>query len=218
MDKGAFVTLATLVTPSIETTRTASLATLVEEIIPLQNKRQHTGDKLKGKADSRSSSVWDDAGVTLAQAQKTFTTKEMKVFSSTSPNEVVGRHLHKLAQVLVQIHHLLFSFFLFFFFFFRSSSFFQVLRESLHITLEYLTQEAKVVPTVYRVEALEAKNSKLEKDLIAAMDKANTLKEKIKVMGDDLRAERLLTMEKDEQLQASKEKLKTIAAKAVKAF
>ena len=93
-----------------------------------------------------------------------------------------------------------------------------MLGESLHITLEYLTQEAKVVPTVYRVEALEAKNSKLEKDLIAAMDEANTLKEKIKVMGDDLRAERLLTMEKDEQLQASKEKLKTIAAKAVKAF
>ena len=221
MDKGAFVTLATPVTPGTETTRTASPATLVEEIIPLQNKRQHTGDKLKDKANSRSSSVWDDAGVTLVQAQKTFTTEEMKVFSSTSPIEVVGRHLHKLVQVLVQIHHLLFFFFLFsffLFFFLRSSSFFQVLGESLHITLEYLTQEAKVVPTVYRVEALEAKNSKLEKDLIAAMDKANTLKEKIKVMGDDLRAERLLTMEKDEQLQASKEKLKTIAAKAVKAF
>ena len=93
-----------------------------------------------------------------------------------------------------------------------------MLGESLHITLEYLTQEAKVAPTVFRVEALEAENSKLEKDLIAAMDEANTLKEKIKVMGDDLRAERLLTMEKDEQLQASKEKLKTIAAKAVKAF
>ena len=64
-----------------------------------------------------------------------------------------------------------------------------MLRESLHITLEYLTQEAKVASAVYKVEALEAENLKLEKDLIAAMDEANTLKEKIKVMGDDLRAE-----------------------------
>ena len=51
-----------------------------------------------------------------------------------------------------------------------------------------------------RVEALEAENSKLKKDLISAMDEANTVKEKIKVMGGDLRVERQLTVEKDEQL------------------
>ena len=50
-----------------------------------------------------------------------------------------------------------------------------------------------------KVETLKVENSKLEKDLIIAMDEANTLKEKIKVMGDDLRAERQLTVEKDEQ-------------------
>ena len=71
---------------------------------------------------------------------------------------------------------------------------------------------------VSKVEALEAKYSKLKKDLISAIDEANTVKEKIKVMGDDLRAEQQLTMEKDEQLQAAKEKIKTIAAKAVEAF
>ena len=71
---------------------------------------------------------------------------------------------------------------------------------------------------VSKVETLKAENSKLEKDLIIAMDEANTLKEKIKVMGDDLRVERQLTVEKDEQLQAAKEKIKTIAAKAVEAF
>ena len=49
-----------------------------------------------------------------------------------------------------------------------------------------------------KVEVLEAENSKLKKDLIIAMDKANTLKEKIKVMGDDLRAKRQLMVEKDE--------------------
>ena len=58
-----------------------------------------------------------------------------------------------------------------------------------------------------RVEALEAKNSTLKRDLITAMDKANTVKEKAK-----------LTLEKDEQLLTPREKLKTIAAKAVEAF
>ena len=109
-------------------------------------------------------------------------------------------------------------FFYFLFFILRSGSFFQVLEESLRITSEYLSQEAKVVSAVSKVETLKAENSKLEKDLIIAMDEANTLKEKIKVMGDDLRVERQLTMEKDEQLQAAKEKIETIAAKAVEAF
>ena len=90
--------------------------------------------------------------------------------------------------------------------------------ESLHITSEYLSQEAKVASTMSRVEALEAKNSKLRKYLISTMDETNTVKEKVKVLGDDLRAVRQLTLEKDKQLQAAKEKIKTVAAKAVKAF
>jgi len=93
-----------------------------------------------------------------------------------------------------------------------------VLGESLHITSEYLTQEAKVEFVMSRMEALEAKNSKLKKDLIVTIDEANTIKEKAKTLSDDLRAERLLTLEKDEQLLVDKEKLKIIAAKAVEAF
>ena len=50
------------------------------------------------------------------------------------------------------------------------------------------------------------------------MNEANTIKEKAKALGDGLRVERQLTLEKDEQLQATKEKLKTITAKAVEAF
>ena len=80
----------------------------------------------------------------------------------------------------------------------RSS--FQVLWESIHITLEYVSQEANVTSAMSWVEALEAENSKLKKDLISAMDEANTVKEKVKVLRDDLRAERQLTLEKDEQL------------------
>ena len=71
---------------------------------------------------------------------------------------------------------------------------------------------------ISRMEALEAKNSKLKKDLIVAMDKANTSKEKAKTLSNDLKAKRQLTLEKDEQLLAAKEKLKTIATKAVEAF
>ena len=93
-----------------------------------------------------------------------------------------------------------------------------MLGESLHITVEYLTQEAKVESVKSRMEALEAENSKLKKDLIVIMDKANTLKDKVKTLSDDLRAEKQLTLEKDEQLLATKEKLKTSAAKAVEAF
>ena len=66
---------------------------------------------------------------------------------------------------------------------------FQVLGESLHITFEYLTQEAKVASLASRMEALESENSMLKKKLINSMDEANTLKEKVKTLSDDLRAE-----------------------------
>ena len=69
-----------------------------------------------------------------------------------------------------------------------------------------------------KMEALEAENSKLKKDLIVTMDEANTIKEKAKTLSDDLKAERQLILEKDEQLLATKEKLKTITTKAVEAF
>ena len=93
-----------------------------------------------------------------------------------------------------------------------------MLGESLHITSELLTQEANVVSVMSRMEALEVENSKLKKDLIVAMDEANIIKEKANTFSDDLRAERQLTLDKDEQLLAAKEKLKTIVAKAVEAF
>ena len=64
-----------------------------------------------------------------------------------------------------------------------------MLGESLHITFEYLTQEAKVASLTSRMEALESENSALKKKLINSMDEANTLKEKVKTLSDDLRAE-----------------------------
>ena len=73
-----------------------------------------------------------------------------------------------------------------------------MLGESLHLSSKYLAQEAKVEFAVSRVAAFEAENSKLKKDLIIAMDEANLAKEKANTLSDDLRAERQLTMEKDE--------------------
>ena len=75
-----------------------------------------------------------------------------------------------------------------------------MLGECFHITSKYVAHEAKIVLAVSRVEALKAKNSKLKKDLISVMDEANTIKEKAKVLRDDLKAERQLTLEKDKKL------------------
>ena len=113
MDKGASVTPATSATPGTKTMSTASSTTSVEEIIPFRNKRQQTGDKLKDKADSGSSSVWDDVGVALARVQETFTTKEMKVFSNVSPNKVVGCHLHKQILLIFYYYFIIIIFFFF---------------------------------------------------------------------------------------------------------
>ena len=93
-----------------------------------------------------------------------------------------------------------------------------MLGESLHITTEYLTHEAKVGSLTSKMEAMEAETSKLKQSLIESMGEANTLKEKVKALSDDLRAERQLTLEKDEQFLGVKESLKTIATKSVEAF
>ena len=77
------------------------------------------------------------------------------------------------------------------FFFFclvlRDGSSFQVLGETIHITLEYLSQEAKAISARSKLQGMEAENSKNKKDLISAMDEANTAKEKVRVLSDDLR-------------------------------
>lgn len=73
-----------------------------------------------------------------------------------------------------------------------------MLGESLHITSEYFTQEAKVASLTSGMEALEVENSTLKKKLIDSMGEATSLKETVKTLQNDLRAERQLTLEKDE--------------------
>ena len=58
----------------------------------------------------------------------------------------------------------------------------------------------------------------MKKSLINSMDEANTMKEKIKTMSDDIRVECQLNLEKYEQLLGAKERLKTIAARSIEVF
>ena len=93
-----------------------------------------------------------------------------------------------------------------------------MLGETIHITSKYLSHEAKAASVGSKVEALEAENTKLRKELIYAMDEANTTKEKSKALADDLRTEKQLTVEKNEQLQALNQRVKTITTKVIEAF
>ena len=49
-----------------------------------------------------------------------------------------------------------------------------------------------------KMEALETKAVKLRRELITAMDDANTGKEKAKALANELRVEKQLTLQKDE--------------------
>ena len=112
-------------------------------------------------------------------------------------------------------------FYLFFYFFFKVCTLFvftQVLGESLHITSEYLASEAKVESARSHASSVEAENSKLRKELIAAMNDANQAKEKLRTLTEELRVEWELTKEKDEQNATAKERAKALAAKAVEGF
>ena len=105
VEKGTLVTLVVSVPKAM---RGASPAAFVEEIT-LCPKRQRVADKGKEKADSRSSSVWDNAGLALTRAQDAFIADDLKVLSGIHSNEIVGHHIHKLVQVM----YLYYSFFLF---------------------------------------------------------------------------------------------------------
>ena len=71
------------------------------EELPPRNKRLRVGEKQKEKVDSRPSSVWDDAEVSVARAQDTFSADELKVLSRVPADDVARRHLYKLVQVTV---------------------------------------------------------------------------------------------------------------------
>ena len=99
-DRGALVLAVLPSTPTPVTAGTASPTPSVEELTP-RNKRSRVGDKQKEKVDSRPSSIWDDAGVSMARAQDIFSADDLKVLLGVLADEVARRNLHKLVQVLV---------------------------------------------------------------------------------------------------------------------
>ena len=108
----------TPIIPGIESMRTASLATLVEEISTPISKKPRLADKGNEKADSRLSNVWDDAGLAVEKVNEVVTVEDLKVFSGMPSNEVVTCHVHKLVQVMYLCN---FSPFFLLFFLFLSS-------------------------------------------------------------------------------------------------
>ena len=85
VEKGTPITPTTSI-PKVPTTS-------LEEHTPCP-KRQRTLAKGKEKVGSHMSSVWDDAGLSLARAHSFVTAKDLKALSGIPSHEVVNRHIH----------------------------------------------------------------------------------------------------------------------------
>ena len=64
----------------------------------------------------------------------------------------------------------------------------------MHLIAQFLSNKEKAVMATSKVEALEAEALGLQKDLIVAMVAHNTSKEQVKVLTEQLGAEKLLVM------------------------
>lgn len=94
----------------------------------------------------------------------------------------------------------------------------QVHGESLHLTTEYLAVEEKVVTANSRAKATEVKSSRLRKDLIEATNQANKAKAMLKKVSNQLKIEKMLVIQKDEEIQSTMLKINDVCGKAVVEF
>ena len=97
--KGPSVTLVTSTTPivsAIETVRTASPATSVEEISTPSLKRLCTSGKEREKADSHLSTMWSDGGLAMDRAHGVMTAEDLKALNGVPFNVVANQQVHKL--------------------------------------------------------------------------------------------------------------------------
>ena len=103
MGKGLLVTPVTSVTPivfTVETVRTASPATSMEEIPTPSSKRLRTSGREKEKVDSHSSIVWSDGGLAMDMAHRVVITEDLKALTGVLFNVVANQQVHKLVQVI----------------------------------------------------------------------------------------------------------------------
>lgn len=73
--------------------------------------------------------------------------------------------------------------------------------------IDYLTMKEKIAMANFRAEATEAEGSRLRKDLIEAINQVNKAKAKLKDVSDQLRAQRMLVVNKDEKTILVKQKI-----------
>ena len=100
-----------------------------------------------------------------------------------------------------------------------SSLIYQVLGESVRITINYLNVEDKVVVATSKVESMEVECSQLKKDLIAVMNERNEANQKKKKkLTKDLHVEKALVVQKDEEIQAILLKIDEERDKVVQKF
>ena len=101
--KGPLVTPVTSATPiisAVETVKTASPAISVEEIPTPSSKRLRMSGREREKADSHSSTVWNDGGLAMDRAHGVVTAEDLKALNSVPFNVVANQQVHKLIQVI----------------------------------------------------------------------------------------------------------------------
>ena len=146
---------------------------------------------------------------------------ELKSLTSLPSHELVSRHIHKLVQVysFPSIAYFLYTHTHTHTYILQlSSRSSQVLGESLRLTKDYLNIVEKAVVANSKLEFVEVKSSKLRKDLIVAMDETSKANEKIKELSEALRVEKMLVIQKDEEIQATFLKTNVEKEKVVQQF
>ena len=71
------------------------------------------------------------------------------------------------------------------------------------ITTNFLSTEEKTVVANSKLEFVKAKSLKLRKDMIVAMDETNKVNEKIRELIEALHVEKMLVVQKDEEIQVA---------------
>ena len=68
---------------------------------------------------------------------------------------------------------------------------------------DYLSNEEKVVVANSKVDSVEVESLRFREDLIKAMDQVMKAKKKVKELKDELKMEKKLIIQKDEEVQAT---------------
>ena len=89
----------TPVASGVETTRTTSPSTSIEELPTPASKRPRLSSKEKEKVDPCMSIIWSDERLAVDLAHEVITAEDLKVFTGVPPNTVASRHVHRLVQV-----------------------------------------------------------------------------------------------------------------------